>query len=221
MAEPVNIKGTRNGLVILFDSNAEFEDIKKFLHKKMRSAKGFFKGAKFSLQNTNSTLLENQQYELEKICQEYGLVLSEQKLELPGFYNNSNDQSLPKTEDCKIHKVTKTSNTSEQTLLIKRNLRSGQSVKYGGNVVVLGDVHAGAEIIAEGNVIILGRCKGLVHAGATGDLSRQVIATRLCPTQLRIGTAIVTSPDDEPMHPEIAMVVNGKIIVKKYNPSKI
>ncbi|MCQ2559962.1 MAG: AAA family ATPase, partial [Clostridia bacterium] len=44
----------------------------------------------------------------------------------------------------------------ENTVLIKRTLRSGQRMNYQGNVVVLGDVNPGAEIIAGGNVLLEG-----------------------------------------------------------------
>lgn len=88
-------------------------------------------------------------------------------------------------------------------------------------MVVLGDVHAGAEIIAVGSIMILGRCSGVVHAGATGDMKARVIANRLCPTQLRIGSAIVRSPDDEPQYPEIAQVQDNQIMVEKYLPSSM
>ncbi|MBM7854157.1 septum site-determining protein MinC [Desulfohalotomaculum tongense] len=217
MAEPVNIKGTRNGLVILFDSNADYDEIKNYLHKKMQSAKGFFKGAKFTLQNHND-IPENYRSEIEEICTQYGLIRSEEKIELPNFANNTTD----KKNDFSSVKRNKTPEPpGEQTLLIKRTLRSGHSIKYNGHVVVMGDVHAGAEIIAGGNVMVLGRLSGVVHAGATGDVTAKVVANKLCPTQLRIGPAIVTSPDEEPQYPEIAKLHNGQIMVEKFVPSKM
>ena len=35
----------------------------------------------------------------------------------------------------------------------------------------MGDVNAGAEIVADGNVIVWGRVRGMIHAGAKGDRS--------------------------------------------------
>ncbi|WP_031514546.1 septum site-determining protein MinC [Desulfofalx alkaliphila] len=210
MGEPVTIKGTRQGLVILYDSNADFEEIKDSLHRKMASAKGFFKGAKFSLHNEKN-LLENQKNELENICIQYGLVLSEEQVVLP-----RGNKTVPTNDNMPQHTKKSSSPPGDQkTLLIKRTLRSGQSIQYDGHVVVMGDVHAGAEIIATGYILVIGRCSGVVHAGVSGDLNAQVIAGKLCPTQLRIGSAIVTSPEEEPQYPEVAKLKNGQIIVER------
>ncbi|MEG6615662.1 septum site-determining protein MinC [Peptococcaceae bacterium 1198_IL3148] len=207
MEEPVNIKGTRKGLIIKFDSNANFEDIKDYLQKKMESAKGFFKGAKFTLHHEQN-FLQEQISELEMICTNYGLIPTEEPIEMP---------TMPNPSEANVDNQKKKSPPDEQqTLLVKRTLRSGQSIRYHGHVVVLGDVNAGAEITAGGSIIVLGRCSGVVHAGATGNGKAKVIANRLCPTQLRIDTAIVRSPEEEPQYPEIAKISGGMILVEKY-----
>jgi septum site-determining protein MinC len=75
-------------------------------------------------------------------------------------------------------------------MVIKRTVRSGQVIKHAGTIVILGDVNPGAELIAEGNVIVWGKLRGVVHAGASGDANATVGALSLAPTQLRIGTLI-------------------------------
>lgn len=74
----------------------------------------------------------------------------------------------------------------EPTLLLRKTLRSGQKVIFGGNVVVMGDVNPGAEIEAEGDVVVLGTLRGLAHAGCSGK-DAQVMALVMQPTQLRVG----------------------------------
>ncbi|MBC7106160.1 MAG: septum site-determining protein MinC, partial [Firmicutes bacterium] len=74
----------------------------------------------------------------------------------------------------------------DQTILVRRTLRSGQRLCYNGNVVILGDVNPGAEVVAAGNVIVMGVLRGVVHAGANGNEEAVVLAFRLRPTQLRI-----------------------------------
>ena len=86
----------------------------------------------------------------------------------------------------------------ENTILVQRTLRSGQSVRYDGNVVVMGDVNPGAEVAATGNVIVMGALRGVVHAGAGGNENAVVMAFRLQPTQLRIANHITRPPDNEP-----------------------
>lgn len=107
------------------------------------------------------------------------------------------------------------------TLLIKRTLRSGQSVAYDGNVVIRGDVNAGALVTCSGDIIVLGALRGVAHAGAEGDTEAVVIAFRLEPTQLRIAGHISRAPDGEytrPMGPEVARVKEGSIQVETYSP---
>ena len=214
MGKPVSIKGTRQGLVILFDSDAEFEEIKNYLSKKMASARGFFKGAKFTLHNDHKDIPENQKLELENICLQYGLIRTNEKIKLPKPNNSRTANTVSNHYAADITKKNLPS-PGEQTLLIKRTLRSGQNIKFNGHVVVMGDVHAGAEIISTGSIIVLGRCSGVVHAGATGNVTALVVSNKLCPIQLRIGTDIVTSPDEEPHYPEVAKFHNGQILVDK------
>lgn len=76
------------------------------------------------------------------------------------------------------------------TAYYQMNLRSGQSINYPGSVVVMGDINPGSEVIAGGNVTILGSLKGVAHAGANGDDTCTVVALVFEPTQIRIGKAI-------------------------------
>lgn len=109
------------------------------------------------------------------------------------------------------------------TLLIRRTLRSGQNVRFFGNVVVMGDVNPGAEITAGGDIVVMGWLRGLAHAGAEGDEGAIVSAFRLNPTQLRIAQFIGRAPDVEdstlPDVPEIAEVRNGQLVIDRWQHS--
>ena len=74
----------------------------------------------------------------------------------------------------------------ENAIFVQRTLRSGFKVSHHGHVIVLGDVNPGAEVIAGGSVIVWGRLRGVVHAGADGDENAVVCALEMMPTQLRI-----------------------------------
>jgi septum site-determining protein MinC len=103
--------------------------------------------------------------------------------------------------------------------LVRRTLRSGQIIRHPGHVVVIGDVNAGAEVIASGDIVIWGRLRGTAHAGATGDDQTIVCALDLAPTQLRIGKHIARSPEGKPRDrpvPETASVQEGRIVVETW-----
>ncbi len=102
-------------------------------------------------------------------------------------------------------------------LLLRETIRSGRSVWHEGHVVVLGDVNPGAEVVAGGSVIVWGRLRGLVHAGALGDASAVICALELNPTQLRIADQIAVAPDSGPARaPETAAIRNGQIVAEPW-----
>lgn len=107
----------------------------------------------------------------------------------------------------------------DNTILIKRTVRSGQCIQFDGNVVVMGDVNPGSEIIASGNIVVMGALRGVVHAGATGDEEATVSAFKLQPTQLRIANHITRAPDGDypvPEHPETARIRDGVVVIEVY-----
>jgi septum site-determining protein MinC len=104
-------------------------------------------------------------------------------------------------------------------ILVRRTLRSGQVVQHPGHVVVIGDVNPGAEIIAGGDVVVWGKLRGVVHAGATGDDGAVVCALSLTPLQLRIGNYIARAPEGRaglPEQPEMAHVQEGDIVAEPW-----
>lgn len=111
------------------------------------------------------------------------------------------------------------------TLLIRKTLRSGQHVRFYGNVVILGDVNPGAEIVAGGDIIVMGWLRGLAHAGAEGNTQAMVAAFRLNPTQIRIAHFIGRAPDKEdttlPTVPEFAEVRDGQLIIDQWQHSML
>ena len=103
------------------------------------------------------------------------------------------------------------------TLLLRETVRSGRSVWHDGHVVIVGDVNPGAEVMASGSVIVWGRLRGLVHAGALGDATAIICALELNPTQLRIANHIAVAPDNGPGRaPEQAAIRDGQIVAEPW-----
>lgn len=104
---------------------------------------------------------------------------------------------------------------SEATLYIRRTLRSGVKAMYSGNIVVMGDVNPGAELEADGDIIVVGNLRGKAHAGASGNPKAQIFALSLQPIQIRIGEEIWSG--GEPANrlkssgPQRAILKDGKI----------
>ena len=102
-------------------------------------------------------------------------------------------------------------------LLLRETVRSGRSVWHDGHVVILGDVNPGAQVVGAGSVIVWGRLRGLVHAGALGDATAVICALELNPTQLRIADHIAVAPDNGPGRaPEQAAIREGQIVAEPW-----
>ncbi|WP_322033450.1 septum site-determining protein MinC [Paraburkholderia sp. J76] len=68
---------------------------------------------------------------------------------------------------------------TEPTLVVDRPLRSGQRIYAKGDVVVLGLVSNGAEVIAEGNIHIYAPLRGRALAGVHGNHDARIFCTSL------------------------------------------
>jgi septum site-determining protein MinC len=210
--ETVTIKGTKNGLVIILDPAGDLEELKIKLKEKISSASGFFRGAKFTLHSGRS-MEETRQ--LEQICCEYGLVLN-RDIKLP---EKIDKLSRKKRLSEKKYSGLLPKERKEPCLLLTQNLRSGQKINYAGHVTILGDVNAGAQIVASGNIIVMGTLRGIAHAGANGDTTAIIVAHRLHSNQIRIGEIIARAPDQNKLqnYPEIAYLSDNRIVIEPYS----
>lgn len=103
--------------------------------------------------------------------------------------------------------------------VVYTTLRSGQKIETDHSLIVFGDVNSGAEIVAGGDIIVLGTLRGVAHAGAYDETGggRVIFALNLQATQLRIGMVISRGSADSQKAPEIARVEGGLIIVEPYS----
>lgn len=102
------------------------------------------------------------------------------------------------------------------TLYHAATLRGGQTLHHPGNIVVVGDVNPGAELVATGDVLVFGKLAGTAHAGAQGDAGARIFAIELVATQLRIATFIAAQERAQRRggpRPEAAIVRDGSIAV--------
>ena len=94
-------------------------------------------------------------------------------------------------------------------------MRSGASIHYNGNVVVMGDINPGAEVVATGNIVVTGAIKGMVHAGCNGCDTAIISGLGINPTQIRIAN-IIAVPDKQKTNAvyETAYVKDNSIYIE-------
>lgn len=219
----IQIKGLRDGLLVSLD-DAPWEEQRAALIAQVDSQPAFFQGARLALDVASQVLHVNELVELRDQLSERSISLwavisesptTEKTAQLLGLATRI---SKPRPEENRRFSV---ENLGEETaLFLSRTLRSGTRIEFSGHVVVFGDVNPGAEIIAEGNVIIWGRLRGMVHAGAKGNRNAVICALDLSPTQLRIAEEVsaVLKPREDPA-PEIARInKDGKLQAEFWSP---
>lgn len=110
------------------------------------------------------------------------------------------------------------------TLYLRKTIRSGQSISSDGNIVIIGDVNPGSEIIAKGDITVWGILGGIAHAGSDGNNYAKIRALKLNPVQIRIGEVFARRPDtinlpyiqkSSEYIPEEAFTYNGNIVIRK------
>ena len=110
------------------------------------------------------------------------------------------------------------------TLYINQTLRSGQTVTYEGNILIIGDAHPGSEIVATGDITVWGILGGIAHAGSMGNITAKVRALKLNAIQLRIAGLYARRNDTlnvpyvqktNEFTPEEAQIEDGKIVIYK------
>lgn len=103
------------------------------------------------------------------------------------------------------------------SLIVESSIRSGQSVFHPhGDVIVLGSVGSGSEIIASGSIHIYGTLRGRAFAGASGNARARIFCRRNEAELLAIDGWYRTADDMEPStrgKPVQSFLENGVIWV--------
>lgn len=106
----------------------------------------------------------------------------------------------------------------EEPLYLQMTLRSGTEIRHSGTVVVLGDLNPGSSVVAEGDILVWGRLRGVAHAGYKGNARCLIMALQMEPTQIRIADFVARAPENPPaqFYPEVAYVApQGNIRIAK------
>lgn len=228
MDSQVQLKGIREGLLVTFGDGA-WPELEQELVAEISRQGDFLKGAKLivdvdmhSLNAVGMSRLRDQVSDLGLSL--WGVLsrspLTERSAQMMGLATRIHDGSAEpeaEYEEEDEEPVQEVALGPDGGVLVKRTLRSGAQVHSAGHVTIIGDVNPGAEIMAGGNVVVWGRLRGMVHAGANGDESAIVCAMDLAPTQLRIATHIAIPPAERSeTGPEIAFIRDGQVVAENW-----
>jgi septum site-determining protein MinC len=221
----VQIKGVREGLMVTL-GEGPWDELRQALLSQLDQQAEFLKGARLALDVGNHILKAIDLSQLRKEIADRELTLWAVLSDSPTTEQTAQTLGLAtrvgKPRPDKAASLHETSlQNGETAVLVRRTLRSGVSLQHVGHVVVIGDVNPGAEVIAGGDVVVWGRLRGMVHAGAEGNEQAVVCALDLSPTQLRIASQIALAPKRRGKpQPEMARIQNGQVVAEPWEPKR-
>ena len=223
--ELFTIKGLKSGPTFLFDDHAAFPDIIHAVEEELARAKGFFRDSPVVLHFGDRTLSKEEWRELKEILHREGLLFRYAVAAAGTSRELLYREGLPVRDSLLVSAQEKKAAPTEavnrsNALYQRRSLRSGQSEVFEGDMVLVGDVNQGAEVIAGGDAIVFGTLRGMVHAGYPDNRDAIVIALNLMPLQLRIGPFIARADEGQNHRrvprPEVARVKDERIVIEPY-----
>ena len=174
----VTIKGTKDGLVLRLDDKCAYSDMIAELRRKVE-------------EDGLEGLAEVQVHTGNRYCNEEELKEIMNTIhDSPNLRVSKIQSDVITMEECN-RKVLE--NQSETYVGI---VRSGQVVKAEGDLVVIGDVNPNGRVVAAGSIYVLGRLKGIAHAGANGNAKAVIAASWLEATHLMIADKMETMTDE-------------------------
>lgn len=217
----LQIKGLKEGLLISLGEGG-WPEKKQVLLDHIQDNTSFFQGARVTLDVGNEILHASELGALRDQLSEAGVslwaVLSQSPLTEKTARDLGLATRLPAARVDTASAEKRQNENGERALFIKKTLRSGTRVVHQGSIVILGDINPGAEVIAAGSVIVWGRLKGVVHAGAEGDEGCVVCALEMMPMQLRIASHIALHPGRKGKpQPEIARICEQQVVADPWD----
>ncbi|MEM4398063.1 MAG: septum site-determining protein MinC, partial [Candidatus Woesearchaeota archaeon] len=160
------IKGVNNDLLIIFPEDISWNDIVSQLTNKLEENKNFWIGASVSIDLGKRKLDETQ------INRLHDMLIKRHHLILNTIYTQDDEtKNFAKKINIKVGKfnpLVKNINTNPKVneilennilgnaLYIKQTVRSGQIIRFDGNIIIYGDTNPGSEIIATGDIVVIG-----------------------------------------------------------------
>jgi septum site-determining protein MinC len=235
---PISIKGRSDGLVIEIGKGS-WSEILATLDERLQQSASFFRNARVAVDLGARATTEAELKPLADLLKTHGLVLASVRTSTERTFQAALALGLTTTLESAdgvpvADAAPASTNTTAGAYFVYRGyLRSGHRLQRKESVLVIGDVNPGAEVSSDGDVLVWGRLRGVVHAGAKGNTRAIVAALDLEPTQLRIADVMTIGPDPRPgqpgkwfwkrsanKRPEIARISNETISIEEWDATR-
>jgi len=185
---PVTLKGINGDVVLKINPNSPFEEIVEFIRTLVLTQRNFFSKGYLSIDTQGRELSQDEIKEIEEIFSGIGV----------SFRINESEKVYGK-DNLKQNNV----------LIVDHTVRSGQLIRFDGDVIILGNINPGGEVEVSNNLYVFGSIKGTVKVG------KRVVALGFQPTSLFVGGKIVdVKTDERAKKPRILEIVGDTISFK-------
>jgi len=224
---PFVIKADREGFLLIVNGEIPLPDLLGALRTKLEESKAFFQNSRMILDLRRRTFDPDEIHAVRTLLEQAaGVELAEVRL---GSSNGAFFRwagavlgvkvSLEGERERAVAAPQELPSGVEPPLVVRQTCRSGTRIESPAELVILGDVNPGAEIIATGDIVVFGTLRGVAHAGAEGDRSAKIWALHIEPQQLRIADVVALPPrgrKPKPKRYEVAEVKGDLIQVVSY-----
>ncbi|MEB2299992.1 septum site-determining protein MinC [Lysinibacillus xylanilyticus] len=174
----VNMKGTKDGFILHLDDQCAYVDLVEELKKKV-SESGIDSKVDVQLYLGYRYCSDEQIKELIKSVQETEqLIVSKVQSEVLTVHE-SNQKRIESQQDTYLGVV-----------------RSGQVLRSPGDIIIVGNVNPNGRVEAAGNVYVLGKLKGIAHAGVHGNKEAIIAASCFEATHIMIADQVQAMSDE-------------------------
>lgn len=177
MKNCISINSKQEENVIKIAEEATQEEILECLKEKLEQLSKMYQDEKTPILVSGKVLKQKEMEEIEKLIKD--------NIDVDVKFDYPVEMGLSE-----IKKVYEKATDFSETRYYKGSLRSGQKIEEEGSLVVIGDINAGAEIIAGENIVVIGTLRGLAHAGAKGNTKAIIASSSIESTQLRIANLV-------------------------------
>lgn len=202
MKNCVNIVLGKEEITLKINEQAEWNEIEECLKEKIPELKKLYQDEKTPILVTGKSLKNKEMEIIKEIIQKDIEVKVEfDSPKVLGLYG--------------IKKVFSEEIKTSETKFHKGSLRSGMKLEYEGSLVIIGDVNAGAEVMAGENIVVLGNLRGVAHAGAKGNKKAIISAVNIESPQIRIANIVKELEKEENTTPKTyAYIKDNKIEIE-------
>lgn len=209
MKQSVIIKGSTSGMTVYLDPEIPFDHLLADITDRFQDAGKFFRNAKMAV------TFEGRKLNREEEHQVVQTILAASPIQITCILDTDEEREAffrrmveeagqpPKEEDC--------------GQFYRGTLKDGQRLEIEGDIVLVGNVLAGARLVATGSILVIGSLQGTAYAGISGREGAYILAMDMLPTTLCIGDLSLKGTDPAfggmRKKPAIAYRKEGRILL--------